>query len=40
MQRHWAGDGDVLKLIKRIVAKADEMIGSGLWEKVKKMLAD
>ena len=40
VQRHWAGDGDVLDLISRIVAKADQMIGSGLWEKIRKMLAD
>ncbi len=40
VQRLWAGDGDVLELIKKIVAKADEMVGSGLWEKIKKMLSD
>jgi len=40
VRRHWAGDGDVLELIKKIVAKADEMVGSGLWEKIKKMLSD
>lgn len=40
VRRHWAGDGDVLELIQNIVAKADEMIGSGLWEKIKKMLSD
>ncbi len=36
VQKHWAGDGDVLQLIKGVLAKADEMIGSGLWGKIKK----
>jgi uncharacterized membrane protein YkvA (DUF1232 family) len=33
--RHWAGDGDVLKLIRRILAVADQMVGSGLWRKIR-----
>jgi uncharacterized membrane protein YkvA (DUF1232 family) len=36
IQKHWVGDGDVLLLIKGVLAKADEMIGSGLWGKIKK----
>ena len=40
VSRLWAGDGDVLQLIRKIAAKADEMVGSGLWEKVKKVLSD
>ena len=36
IQKHWAGDGDILLLIKGVLAKADEMIGSGLWGKIKK----
>ena len=35
IQKHWVGDGDVLLLIKGVLAKADEMIGSGLWGKIK-----
>ena len=38
IQRHWAGEGDVLELIQRILEKADEMIGSGLWAKLKNMI--
>ena len=34
---NWAGDGDVLQIIKQILAVADEMVGSGLWNKLKKM---
>jgi uncharacterized membrane protein YkvA (DUF1232 family) len=38
IKRHWAGEGDVLELIQRILGKADEMIGSGLWAKLKNMI--
>ena len=38
VRKHWAGEGDVLELIKHILAKADEMVGSGLWMKLKNMI--
>jgi len=38
INRHWAGEGDVLDLIQRILSKADEMVGSGLWLKLKNMI--
>lgn len=38
IKRHWAGEGDVLELIQRILERADEMIGSGLWAKLKNMI--
>jgi uncharacterized membrane protein YkvA (DUF1232 family) len=38
IRRHWAGDGDILELIQNILKKADEMIGSGLWAKLKKLV--
>jgi len=38
VKRHWAGEGDVLELIQRILERADEMIGSGLWAKIKNMI--
>jgi uncharacterized membrane protein YkvA (DUF1232 family) len=31
----WAGDGDLLEAIRRILEAADEMVGSGLWERLK-----
>jgi uncharacterized membrane protein YkvA (DUF1232 family) len=31
----WAGDGDLLESIRRILEVADEMLGSGLWGRVK-----
>ena len=38
IQRHWAGEGDVLELIQRILERADEMVGSGLWRKLKDLV--
>jgi uncharacterized membrane protein YkvA (DUF1232 family) len=34
----WAGDGDVLALIQRIVATADDMLGAGVWRRLRSML--
>jgi uncharacterized membrane protein YkvA (DUF1232 family) len=31
----WAGDSDLLESIRRILEVADEMVGSGLWERLK-----
>ncbi len=35
VRRHWAGEGDVLEAIQSILAMADQMVGSGLWKKLK-----
>jgi uncharacterized membrane protein YkvA (DUF1232 family) len=31
----WAGDQDILTVIKNILLTADKMIGSGLWRKIR-----
>lgn len=36
VRRHWAGDKNILDLIQQILQVADEMVGSGLWAKIKK----
>ena len=36
VRRHWAGDGDVLDLVQQILQVANEMVGSGLWAKIRK----
>ena len=36
IQRNWAGEKDILILIKTIIANANNMIGSGLWKKLKR----
>jgi len=38
IRRHWAGEGDVLALIQKIVKTADDMIGKGLWRKIKRFV--
>lgn len=36
VRKHWAGEQDILDLIKTILANADKMIGGKLWEKIRK----
>jgi len=36
VQRHWAGDKDILDLIQQILQVGEEMVGSGLWAKILK----
>lgn len=38
IQEHWAGEGDVLKKVQAIIYMADEMIGSGLFKKIRKVI--
>ena len=35
VKRHWAGDKDVLVLIQEILKVAQELVGKGLWERIK-----
>jgi len=36
IKRHWAGDKDVLPLIQEILKVADQLVGSGLWSRIKE----
>ncbi|MGD9202638.1 MAG: YkvA family protein [Chitinispirillia bacterium] len=38
IKKYWAGDGDLFEVIQNILNKADDMIGKGLWEKIKKFV--
>jgi len=38
LKEHWAGDGDVLENIQEILGVADELIGSGVWKKIRNLL--
>ena len=38
VRRHWAGDGEALEAVQRIVGAADRMVGAGLWAKLRKLL--
>ncbi|MGE5351370.1 MAG: YkvA family protein [Acidobacteriota bacterium] len=37
IRRHWAGDQDILRLIKTIIVNADLMLGKGIFRKIKKL---
>jgi uncharacterized membrane protein YkvA (DUF1232 family) len=34
-KEHWAGEGDLLEAVQQVLAVADDMIGSGLWRKIR-----
>ncbi|UCF63608.1 MAG: DUF1232 domain-containing protein [bacterium] len=36
--RHWAGEREVINLIKTILANSDKMFGSGLWKKIRRKI--
>ncbi|MGI5921768.1 MAG: YkvA family protein [Syntrophomonadaceae bacterium] len=36
VRKHWAGEGEILEVVQRVLASADKMIGSGLWNKLKR----
>ncbi len=37
--RHWAGEQNVLELVQQIVDVGAEMLGSKIWNKLKKMVS-
>lgn len=37
-EEYWAGEGDLLAVIQQVIAIADEMLGSGLWKKIRTMV--
>jgi len=39
VKKHWAGDKDLLKVIKEVLGVADSMVGSGRWKKIKDMFS-
>lgn len=40
IQRNWAGEKDILVLVKTIIANANNMIGSGLWKKITRTFSN
>lgn len=36
VRKHWAGEQDALDLVKTILANADKMIGSKMWQRIRK----
>lgn len=37
---HWAGDGDVLRLIKKILRTSQDMVGGRVWKKLKELFGN
>jgi len=37
IRRNWAGDGDVLEVIRETVQAADKMMAGGLWKRLKSI---
>lgn len=35
-EEHWAGDGQLLHVLQRVLEVADSAVGSGLWNKLKR----
>jgi uncharacterized membrane protein YkvA (DUF1232 family) len=38
LEEHWAGDTDLLKNIQEVIKIADRLVGSGMWEKIKRLI--
>jgi uncharacterized membrane protein YkvA (DUF1232 family) len=38
IRKHWAGEGDVLVTLQNVVNMADQMIGSGLFRKLRRVV--
>ncbi len=37
IRKHWAGDDDILVVVQNILKVAKDMVGEGVWEKIKSM---
>jgi uncharacterized membrane protein YkvA (DUF1232 family) len=40
VRKHWSGEGDILEVVRGIVARVDSWLGSGLASKVRKMFEE
>lgn len=39
VSKHWAGQDDILAVVQNIIASADQMLGSGVWDNLKALFA-
>lgn len=37
--KHWKGRGDLLSIVRNLVATADEIVGAGLWRRLKDLFS-
>lgn len=40
VRRHWAGSDDVLDVIRDVVRKAHEVLGAGLWKRLRGVVGE
>lgn len=40
IQKYWLGDGDVLEVFQKVIKRADQLCGAGIWEKIKDALKE
>ena len=38
VEKYWLNNEDLLDTIKKIIKSSDEMLGSGLWKRIKKYI--
>jgi len=38
VHKHWAGDGSILHIVQNIVGDAKEMVGRGIWNKLRRKI--
>ena len=38
LNEHWAGEGDILEHVTRVVERSDELLGSGLVNKIRRFV--
>ncbi len=36
LRKHWAGEGDVLEMVQRVIQSADRTLGGGVWGKIQR----
>ncbi len=38
VHKHWAGEDDILQIIRKILANASEIVGSSVWAKLRRKI--
>lgn len=37
VRHHWAGDGNILELIQKVLTAAEKIVGRGIWNRLKRI---
>lgn len=38
VRRHWAGEDDILEIVRRVIQAADDMIGKGMYRRIERLI--